>query len=152
MHSPRGLNSSGVLRGAVSSLLPPTNQCHCSFRDECQTAEYTKKITQTLKNISVDLFQCEIWSSHSGQWWRFHLSVMWHCTDWHHTYIPMYIMLYSRTLECWPSSMLFIPIFSSFYIGFHIIYLDLVSQKDMLLFKPRCRLDTFYCIITRSSS
>jgi len=66
---------------------------------------------------------------------------MWHCVDWHHTYIPMYIVLYTRRLECRPFPMFIIPTFRrSFYSGFHMC-LDLVSQKDKSLFKPKCRLE-----------
>ena len=88
----------------------------------------------------------------NSEWWRFQLSVMWHCMDWHHTYIPMYIVLYTRRLKYWPFSMFITPTFeSSFYSGFQTC-LDLVSQKDKSLFKPRCLLERFYYTISHSSS
>ena len=144
-----------MLLGAVSSLLPPTNQCDTTsqnsenhngtvaepqvlrdycFRAESQTAEDTKKYTSIKKYFS---WPFSVWDLKFSVDNDDDSSCLW--CDWHHTYIPLYIVLYSRTLEYWPSSMFFIPIFrSSFYSSFHIICLDLVSQNDMFQFKPRC--------------
>ena len=147
-----GFTSSGMLHGAVSSLLPTSNQRHTtSLNSEDLTGTaaeglsfvglflrrqipdcrvYQKNYTNITKYFSQP-FSMRLGSSHSGCW-RFQLSVMWHCMDWHHTYIPMYIVLYTRRLEYWPFSMFIIPTFrSSFYSGFHYVFGPSVPQKQV---------------------